>query len=287
MRGVLWTVKADDKGVQCIQELRCKARYFEETAIIPTLDACASVAKSDSIVSKDLHDGLKDAFDRLKREQSAEPDWHPRSGEMVQDLVHPSMYPLVYGRSRVFRDECVGVEDAVHAWAGKGDVISKQEEAKPVRQPFWSSEVPPEYWSSTYQWLPANVAFSQDGGVRFTSYINNLHPNRYPDIYRTIEKLIETSLPLWDQCLAIGIDLDCTEGAGRLDPRIDMPGSAESVPILISHCSRVAVDTKAKTATNAQTTGSRTTPQHAPISPSQMKSSKRQVTLAPVNSKNK
>jgi hypothetical protein len=182
----------------------------------------------------------------LKRDQGADPDWHPRSGEMVQDLVHPSIYPLVYGRSRVLRDECVGVGDAIHTWAGKGDVIPK-DDSKSGRQPFWgsgfgssgfwSSEVPPEYWSSTYQWLPANVAFKQDAGVHFTSYINNLHPNRYTGIYRTIEKLIEVSLPLWDQCLAIGIDHDCTNGAGRLDPRIDMPANVESVPISILYYS--------------------------------------------------
>ena len=40
------------------------------------------------------------------------------------------------------------------------------------------------------------------GGVKFTSYINNLHPTKYRDIYGTIEKLVEKSLPLWDHCLA-------------------------------------------------------------------------------------
>lgn len=179
-------------------------------------------------MSKTLQDELRAAFDKLKNEQSADPDWHPRSGEMVQDLVHPSMYPLVYGRSRVFRDEYVGVEDAIHAWAGKGDVIAK-DNSIPPRPNMFSSDVPPEYWSNTHQWLPANVAFKQDGGVRFTSYINNLHPNRHSDIYRTIEKLIEVSLPLWDQCLAISIDHDMTNGAGRLDPRIDLPANLESV----------------------------------------------------------
>jgi hypothetical protein len=39
---------------------------------------------------------------------------------MVQDLVRPSMYLLVYGQSRVFKEEVVGVEDAITKWAEKG-----------------------------------------------------------------------------------------------------------------------------------------------------------------------
>ena len=63
--------------------------------------------------------------------------------------------------------------------------------------------IPLEYWSYKYQWLPANLAFQEDGTVKFTSYINNLHPKKYPSIYHTIEKLIDTAIPAWDQFLAV------------------------------------------------------------------------------------
>lgn len=200
--------------LQCIRELRDKANHFRRTGIIRTLDADASIAKSDSIVPAELHDALRDAFARLKADNSSNPDWHPRTGEKVQDLVHPSMYPLVYGRSLFIPEEVVGVEDAIDKWAGKGEVIP--------RRPEWGEEgegknmrravlrVPNFYWSTTYQWLPANLKFTDDGGVRFTSYINNLHPNKYQDIYRTIEELIKVALPMWD---------DCFESSGR---RIDV-----------------------------------------------------------------
>ncbi|KAH7068434.1 hypothetical protein BKA63DRAFT_536755 [Paraphoma chrysanthemicola] len=183
----------------CIKELRDKAKYFEQTGIIPTLDACASIAKSDTLVTHELRQALRSAFDTLRLDQQDAPDWHPNSDDMVQDLVHPSMYPLVYGRTRVFSEECVGINDAVGRWAGKGIVIPKDEVARNARPRY--DELPPEYWSETYQWLPANVAFQDDGSVRFTSYINNLHPIRYSTVYSTIEQLIQTSLPLWDQCL--------------------------------------------------------------------------------------
>lgn len=37
------------------------------------------------------------------------------------------MYPFVYGRSRVLKEELVGVDDAIENWAGKGDVVPKDE----------------------------------------------------------------------------------------------------------------------------------------------------------------
>ncbi|KAL6711466.1 hypothetical protein ACN47E_004400 [Coniothyrium glycines] len=211
----------------CIQELQSKARYFEKTGIIPTLDACASVAKSDNLVNKDLHDALVTAFNKLKTDHAASPDWHPRSNKMVQDLVHPSMYPLVYGRTTGFKEECVGVDNAVSQWAGKGSVIPPESIGEGPRNRrgygVGSGTVPPEYWSNNYQWLPANVAFREDGRVEFTSYVNNLHPERYGSIYRTIEELIQTSLPLWDQCLALASGYEEKEGAGRLEPRYPKP----------------------------------------------------------------
>lgn len=189
------------------------------------MEACASVAKSDTLVTQELHEGLRHAFDQLKLDQQASPDWHPNSHDMVQDLVHPSMYPLVFGRTRAIPEERVGVEDAIKSWAGKGTIIPKEEEPNPVREHYaWERE--PDHYSSNYQWLPANLAFQHDGSVKLTSYINNLHPSRYSEIYRTIEKLVETTLPLWDQCLSRGEGVS-RSGAGRKKPRIDLVENPE------------------------------------------------------------
>jgi hypothetical protein len=175
---------------QCIKELRAKAKCFEKSGLVPTLDATATAIKSDSLVDEELRGRLQAAFATLQHDQKDDPDWHPRTNDMVQNLIHPSLYPFVYGRSRAFLDEVVGIEDAVHRWSGKGEVIPKDESSKKN-----------EYTSDTYQWLPSNVKFEEDGSVKFTSYINGLHPNKYPEIYATIEKLIETALPAWDFCL--------------------------------------------------------------------------------------
>ncbi|KNG48598.1 putative glucose dehydrogenase [Stemphylium lycopersici] len=69
--------------------------------------------------------GLQVAFHRLKADHPASPYWHSNFNSMTQDLVHPSMYPLVYGRTLGFQAEQVGVTDAVKHWAGKSNVIPK------------------------------------------------------------------------------------------------------------------------------------------------------------------
>jgi hypothetical protein len=221
-----------DAYFKCIDELRSKAKHFGRTGIVPTLDAGASVAKSDTLVTTELHEALRAAFDKLKVDQEASPDWHPSSNEMVQDLLHPSMYPLVYGRTCAFQQECVGVEGAIALWAGKGTVVPKEDGDKAADRNNYGygvggGSIPPNYWSTIYQWLPANVALQPDGGVKFTSYINNLHPDKYPDIYRTIEKLVETSLPMWDQCLALATGYNNKAGAGRTWNRIPLPPDVE------------------------------------------------------------
>lgn len=180
------------------------------------------MAKSDVLVPTNLQEALRKAFDKLKQDHASSPDWHPQTNGMVQDLVHPSMYPLVYGRSRALKDEVVGISDAIDKWAGKGDVIPKPPPEKPTRNNV-GGYIPPQMWSEVYQWLPSNVAFQEDGSVRFTSYVNNLHPNKYPEIYSTIEKLIETALPMWDQCLVFAAGYNENKGAGRVQSRFSEP----------------------------------------------------------------
>jgi hypothetical protein len=216
--------------LKCIKELQSKAKHYEESGIIPTLDACASVAKADNLVSAELHNALRKAFDTLRGDQASAPDWHPNSSDMVQDLVHPSMHPLVYGRSRALTDEVVGVAAAIDKWAGKGDVVPQDNWVPTAQDRFRygvGGDIPPNYWLDMYQWLPSNVAFQNDGTVKFTSYINNLQPTKYPEIYRTIEKLVETVLPAWDQCLAGIVGYSDKVGPGRVKSRFPYPDNPE------------------------------------------------------------
>ena len=138
------------------------------------------------------------------------------------------------GQSNFLQEEVVGVSNAVESWAGNGetapdhgaDDIGYGDTRYLTDYGEGESKVSPEYWSNKYQWLPANLAFQEDGTVKFTSYINNLHPKKYPEIYRTIERLIDTAIPAWDQCLASCLDYKKT-GVGRQRSRFSQPESCE------------------------------------------------------------
>ncbi|KAM6506740.1 hypothetical protein FALCPG4_018834 [Fusarium falciforme] len=212
----------------CIKELRAKAEYFKRSGLVPTLDASVTVVKSDIMIDEKLKRELRNALEKLKEGQKDNPDWHPGTESRVQDLVHPSLYPLVYGRTRVIQNEVVGIEDAI-SWAGKGDVIPQCTETpslvdirRSINYSVGGSKVEPTFWSLDYQWLPSNLAFQLDGSVKFTSYINNLHPLKHRDIYKTIEKLVERALCAWDFCLAQhSSGTSC--GLGRTKPRFPRP----------------------------------------------------------------
>jgi len=198
----------------CVAELRDKATFFKESGLIYTLDSGneSYIIKADAIMKPDLHHELKQAFNRLLADQAAKPDWHPWTSDMVQDIVHPSMYPFVFNRSHFIHQEVVGVSDAIDKWSGKGQV-PKQDLGEPPAVPrseFYyhhTDTVPRDYWSEKYQWLPSTLAFQHDGTVKFTSYINNLHPTKYSDIYKIVEKMIDTAIPAWEHALSGSIDL--------------------------------------------------------------------------------
>ncbi|TQV97134.1 DUF1665 domain-containing protein [Cordyceps javanica] len=171
------------------------ARAFEYARLIPTLDSSRfCVVKSDLLFSESLRLSLVKAFDILRADQAEDIDWHPQSNDMVQNLVHPSMYPFVYGQ---------------------GGAISQPFKVNRGRP----ADVADQYWSRKFQWLPCNASFQDNGSVRITSYINNLHPVRYQGIYQTIEKAIAAAIPLWDQCLQEYEGYDRMEITGRSKSR--------------------------------------------------------------------
>ncbi|KAK6607426.1 hypothetical protein H4I96_03661 [Botrytis cinerea] len=212
----------------CIEELRSKAKYYERTGVIPTLDACASVAKSDHLVSADLHNSLCEAFDTLKSDQSSSLDWHPNSDDMVQDLVHPSMYPLVHGRSRIMKDEAVGVNDAIEKWAGKGEIIPLGAEIhRGTRNTTWGTKdriqdviiIGQTSINGCLQtWLSKKTEQSNLPAT-LTTFIQ-------PDTPRFIAQLKSWSRPLSLYGINVLLLISTTiqkHGAGRLHPRFPYP----------------------------------------------------------------
>jgi hypothetical protein len=185
----------------CLAELRRKAVLYQETGLIPVIDYSACVIKSDSLISEDLRQALLDGVKPLEDVPEEKRDWHPGSNGQVLDLVHPSLYPLVYGRSHVVPDRLIGLSDAI-ASTSQGIVVPEPDLTARINPPSrgWHGYEgkPLPSVSTKFQWLPCNVSIGHDGAPKIQSYINNLHPEDHKDLYPVIERFIAKALPAWD-----------------------------------------------------------------------------------------
>jgi len=139
-----------------------------------TEDVPDGVAWDDGAVSKELRARLQGHVERLLAE--GRPDYHPGTGDCVRDVVHPSLFPFVKGRTKL-------------APGAKAPPEPKLEELD-----FWGRP----YEQSKYQWLPTPFAVDRDGKVKILSYINNLDRNVYPEVYDDLAELFGVMLPLFE-----------------------------------------------------------------------------------------
>lgn len=182
---------------KCIDELQAKAGLYEETGLVPVFDYSACVVKSDTILDSELTQKLIDAVKPLENVPGDAQDWHPGSDGKVLDLVHPSMWPLVFGRTHILPDREIGLDDCLQA-IGTGEVIPHPSGTEPQKASgFWDT-FNRDNFSFNFQWLPCNVEIGPDGRASVKSYINNLHPVTHKHVYPVIEDFITKSLPAWD-----------------------------------------------------------------------------------------
>ncbi|KAJ0297072.1 hypothetical protein Brms1b_013642 [Colletotrichum noveboracense] len=174
----------DDMFEWSLKELRQKAKLYEATGIIPVFDYSAAVIKSDNALTPEIKEELKKAVAMLEDVPDAHKDWHPGSDEKVLDLVHPSLWPLAYGTTRILSDKRIPLADTMK-YCGRGDAIPTPDEDVDL------------CWSTKFQWLPCEVELDDDK-PRIASYINNLHPTKHADLYSVIEKVLGKVVPLWD-----------------------------------------------------------------------------------------
>lgn len=170
------------------------------------LDSEWAVVKSNNIISTELREELKKAVAPLEDVPPSAQDWHPGSNEQVLDLVHPSLFPLIYGRSRILPTGTIAREDCIQN-SGKGETVPvpSDDDCRLGSKPNWLSQNgtgDTDYWTKRFQWLPSNVAFTENEGVKIESYINNLHPVHHKSTYLVIERFIAKSVPAWDLVLS-------------------------------------------------------------------------------------
>jgi hypothetical protein len=181
-----------------IKEAQWKAEVFRDTKHIVAFDA--GVVKSDTAVAEDLRQMLRDAVRPLEDVPEELKDYHPGSDDKVVDLVHPSLFPVIYGRTRILHRNLIGLKDYLNN-VGEGKVLAVPPEEDATVDRDWRSVHRP--YSRKFQWLPCDVHFAENGECRIASYINNLHPKKHQPLYQVIEKILTQTIPLWNTTLTL------------------------------------------------------------------------------------
>lgn len=147
-----------------IQELRHRASRFDPTTssyggAVAVFDG--HVVKSDTAVSKDLRSKLQAAIAQLENVPENRKDWHPGSDQKVLDLVHPSLFPLIYGRTRVLQvgKPTLGLDDCILR-CGEGEALPVP--PKNLKTNVWGRQDTYDPYSQAFQWLPCEVDISQE-----------------------------------------------------------------------------------------------------------------------------
>jgi hypothetical protein len=132
----------------------------------------------------------------------------------VLDLVHPSLYCIVYGRT-IAREEFPEATYLPMPSIDYTTYLASDPRFNIVDHTGWraiqphrdrlhaASELNSEFVSEKFSWLPTDFAISSDGSsAKALSYINNLHPDQHRDMYPVIEQLVARFVPLWERVLA-------------------------------------------------------------------------------------
>lgn len=129
-----------------ISELVLKSKEHSTSGWIVAYDP--GVLKSDVAISNDLKLELQTAIEPLENVSETAKDWHPNSNNQVLDLVHPSLWPLMYGYTKILVPPRKCNDDPLTN-LGAGILL----------QPITTEAVPWEY-SKVFQWLPADMQYN-------------------------------------------------------------------------------------------------------------------------------
>ncbi|KAF8601422.1 hypothetical protein BDV93DRAFT_558502 [Ceratobasidium sp. AG-I] len=163
------------------------------------------VWQSDRLVPPSLRDQLITGVSKLENVPDSEKDWHPRSNGQVLDLVHPSLYPIVYERTLAYPDDSNNRDAS--ALAAVPTPLPPTHDNSYYKRPQNNKYQPP----SRFQWLPTDFQVSDDGkSVKSLGYINNLHPEEHAELHKTIEELVGAYIPLFERALTDSIPINNT-----------------------------------------------------------------------------
>ncbi|KIO22374.1 hypothetical protein M407DRAFT_28093 [Tulasnella calospora MUT 4182] len=168
------------------------------------------IYEADGLVSEALRKRLISAVKVLEDVPDHKKDWHPRSNNQVLDLVHPSLYCIVYNRTLAFP-------------ANSDPANRTSADLKKLQHPIAAAaaktgpEPAYENWSYSkkFCWIPTDFDIPTGGTpAKALSYINNIEPD-LTELYSVVEGVVGRFSLLWDRVLT-----DLHPGNGGLKYRI-------------------------------------------------------------------
>lgn len=184
---------------QCIAELRDKAAYYQQHGVVSVLDVMAGVVKADLDASDPFLEALRRGVRSMENMPGRLKDWHLHTDETVLDLVDPSLFPIVYGTTRVLPNGTLPREDCV-VLTGVGEVVQGVFLGRD--RVTWLFNPDNLVGFGHYQWLPCDVTFDQNRQANIEGYINNLHPQRHAELYPVLAAAVDKAVPMWNATLS-------------------------------------------------------------------------------------
>ncbi|KAG8899163.1 hypothetical protein FRC01_010640, partial [Tulasnella sp. 417] len=152
----------------------------EETGIQPSCHV--RIWESDGLISEDFKSRLIREGAILENVPDEEKDWHSRYGDQVLNLVHPSLFCAVYGRTP--------------SW----NTSNRDRRLEPLKAP--RREMKAWAYSPKFSWIPTDFQLGKNGTpATALGYINNVHPTQNKDLIPIIESLVGRFSLLWDKVL--------------------------------------------------------------------------------------
>ncbi|KAG8949549.1 hypothetical protein FRC04_008482 [Tulasnella sp. 424] len=152
----------------------------------------AGVYESDALIPEELRQRLLEAVKPLEGGPDEQKDWRPQCNNQVRDLVDPSLYCGVYGRTLAYHLH----KDCDDGGPKKTGQLNHESHAAHVREcPEWAV-------SEQFTWIPTDFDITEDGrSAKAVEYINNVHPSRHSDLHKVIEEVVARFSFLWDRVL--------------------------------------------------------------------------------------
>ncbi|KAJ2752781.1 hypothetical protein GGI19_003593 [Coemansia pectinata] len=142
---------------------------------------------SDTLIDAETTNEIRDYAAILESVPDRQKDWYPKDRSRVLNLIDPSLFPLIYKRSKLCPQPGLSLQAALKL-VEIGEFPGSLE--------GWRKAL---NVTEDGDWLPSEFRVDDNGFVTIESYINNLHPVKHAALYPVIASIFSKFLPLLEQ----------------------------------------------------------------------------------------